>query len=303
MVEISVIMPVFNSEKYLRESIESILNQTFTKFELIIVNDGSTDNSVKIIDSYLSDKRVIFINRVENKKLVYTLNEGLKYARGKLIARMDADDISFPDRFEKQFQFLQKNPNIMVVGSSYISFNENNVQKLNFHPINPIEIAYRFISNTYFCHPSVMFRHELVEIFGNYENVEAEDFRFFSKIVAQHPCSNLDAPIIYYREHDSNRSLTHRKELLDSVYVTTMINVTLYFKSEKLRITYFEYRSHLNRSIKQIIFCIFLDAFVISKIIWKYKKPIYLFHGCILLCDIAFQNLSMGIKKIIRLWN
>ena len=296
-------MPVFNSEKYLRESIESVLNQTFTNFELIIVNDGSTDKSVKIIDSYLSDKRVVFINRVENKKLVHTLNEGLKFAKGRLIARMDADDISFPERFEKQFQFLQKNPKIMVVGSSYISFNDNNVKKLHCHPKNPIEIAYRFISNTYFCHPSVMFRTELITQMGEYENVEAEDFRFFSKIVNQYPCSNLDAPLIYYREHDSNRSLTHKKELLDSVYNTTMINVSLYFTSVKYRNTYFEYRFHLNKSIKQIIFCFYLDVFVIAKIIRKYKRPIYWFDGFYLLSKIAFHNIKSGIKKINRLWS
>jgi glycosyltransferase involved in cell wall biosynthesis len=303
MVDISVIIPVYNAEKYLNASIESILNQTFTNFELIIINDGSTDRSVDIIRSYLRDDRIVFINRHENKKLVYTLNEGLKKARGKFIARMDADDISLSNRFEKQLEFLQKNPNIMVVGSSYISFNDKNNQRLHSHPKDPVEIAYHFISNTYFCHPSVMFRSELVNIIGEYENVEAEDFRFFSKIINHFPGANLEIALLYYREHDNNRSSIYKEELLNSVYETTKKNISEYFFSKKIRKTYFNYRLHLNKSINQIIIGYFLDVLVISKIIIKYKKPFYIFYGFLLLFKIAFQNFKTGTNKIKSLWS
>ncbi len=296
-------MPVFNSEKYLAESIESILNQSFTNFELIIVNDGSTDKSANIIKNYLSDNRLVFIDRKENKKLVYTLNEGLKNVQGKYIARMDADDISLPERFEKQYEFLQKNPDIMLVGSSYISFNEKNEQNLHTHPKNPVEIAYRFISNTYFCHPSVMFRSQIIGIIGDYKNVEAEDFHFFSKVVCQFPCSNLNIPLILYRVHDSNRSLTHKKELMDSVHETTKNNVNVYFTSEDKRKTYFEYRTHQNRNSKQIILCFFYDMNVVLKIIKKYRNPFYIFYGCSLISKIALQNVKSFVNKAKKVWS
>src|SRR5215212_8979259 len=103
--EISVILPVYNGEKFLGQAIESILGQSFPDFELIIVNDGSGDNSENIILSY-TDKRVVYLKNQENSGLVSSLNRGVSVAKGKYIARMDADDISLPDRFKLQKDFL-----------------------------------------------------------------------------------------------------------------------------------------------------------------------------------------------------
>ena len=106
---VSILMPVYNSEKYLREAIKSILNQTFTNFELIIINDGSTDNSLKIIKSF-KDNRIKIIKNKGNLGLIKTLNKGIDLAQGKYIARMDADDIAMPKRLEKQIAFFNENP-------------------------------------------------------------------------------------------------------------------------------------------------------------------------------------------------
>jgi glycosyltransferase involved in cell wall biosynthesis len=107
--QISVIMAVYNGEKYLAEAIESILNQTFKEFEFIIIDDGSKDNSLNIIKRYAKkDSRIIIIKNEKNMKLAWSLNKGLKIARGKYIARMDSDDISLTDRLEKQYYFLEK---------------------------------------------------------------------------------------------------------------------------------------------------------------------------------------------------
>ena len=104
---VSVILPVYNAQKYLEEAIESIINQTYTNFEFIIIDDGSGDNSLNIINKYQKqDSRILVITR-ENKGLVYTLNEGINQAKGKYIARMDADDISLSNRFEKQIELLE----------------------------------------------------------------------------------------------------------------------------------------------------------------------------------------------------
>ena len=111
---ITVLMPVYNGEKYLQQAIESILKQTFTDFEFLIINDGSTDNSENIILSY-DDSRIRYIKNEENLRLIRTLNKGIELAKGKYIARMDCDDISLPYRFEKQLKEFQNNPHLDMV--------------------------------------------------------------------------------------------------------------------------------------------------------------------------------------------
>ena len=113
---ISIVMPVYNCENYLHEAIKSILEQTYTDFEFIIINDGSEDNSEDIILSY-ADPRIIYIKNDKNMKIVKTLNKGISLSRGKYIARMDADDICYRDRLEKQLSFMEKHKDIDLCGS------------------------------------------------------------------------------------------------------------------------------------------------------------------------------------------
>ena len=114
MPEITVLMPVYNGEKYLRPAIESILNQTFSDFEFLIINDGSTDNSESIILSY-KDERIRYVKNENNLKLIKTLNKGIDLARGKYIARMDADDISLPTRLEREIEYMESHPECGLV--------------------------------------------------------------------------------------------------------------------------------------------------------------------------------------------
>lgn len=290
---VSVIMPVYNCEKFLKESIESILNQTLKDFEFIIVNDGSTDSSSSIILKYSDrDSRIVFIDRKVNMKLPYTLNEGYKYATGKYIARMDADDISFPDRLIKQVNYLDTNHNIYLLGCAYVPFNDFGKKKKVIHPSESIELAYRNISNTFFCHPTVMFKSQLLNLGYKYEDVEAEDFRFFSQIIQNFPCSNLTEPLLYYREHNTSRSFSFRRELLDSVEETTRINISNYFKLKYFRELYVNYRLGRNKSIFQYIMCYILDAIVVFKICTKYGKVSYFFHGFKVLFGVLMSNLK-----------
>src|SRR5690606_12236021 len=126
--EISVVMSVYNEETYLRSAIESVLNQTFKDFEFIIFNDCSTDKTVDILKEFeAKDNRIILFEKPINKGFkgfVENLNIGISKARGKYIARMDADDYCLPDRFEKQFNFLEENPEVFLTGSSMILMNE-----------------------------------------------------------------------------------------------------------------------------------------------------------------------------------
>src|SRR5215218_8009066 len=120
MPQVSVILPVYNGEAYLQEAVDSILAQTFTDFELLIINDGSTDDSERIIDSY-KDSRVKHLKNEQNRGLIFSLNRGVEAAKGAYIARMDADDVALPERLEKQMQYLKQNKEVGIL-SCTVSF-------------------------------------------------------------------------------------------------------------------------------------------------------------------------------------
>ena len=113
---ITVLMPVYNAERFLSEAIDSILHQTLTNFEFLIIDDGSTDNSLKIINSY-RDQRIILVRNGTNLGITASLNKGIELAKGHLIARMDADDISYPDRLQKQYDYLNQHPDCAMVST------------------------------------------------------------------------------------------------------------------------------------------------------------------------------------------
>lgn len=177
---ISVIMPVYNAEKYLDEAIQSILNQTFNNFEFIIINDGSTDKSLEIIEKYKKqDERIILISR-ENKGLIFSLNEGIEKSNGKYIARMDADDISLPERFKKQLSMIEKD-NVDVCGSHYFIINEeSNFIDSSIVPIDQLDFLIYLAITTPFAHPSVIIRKDFLiqnDIFyGTTDFKYAEDY-------------------------------------------------------------------------------------------------------------------------------
>ena len=205
---VSVIITVYNSDKYLFQSLLSIINQTYTNIEIILVNDGSTDNTHFIIQKFLKiDERIIYINRKQNKGLVFSLNEALSISKGFYIARMDSDDISESTRLEKQIQFLVNNPNVYMIGSAYRVINDKSqFIKFAFHPKDPLTLFLSMSFNTYFCHPSIVFKKEILTTIGFYQYVQAEDYDLFSRIVLNFPSANLLDPLINYRNHNENRS-------------------------------------------------------------------------------------------------
>ena len=144
---ISVVMPVFNNEQYLKESIESVLRQTYDNYEFIIINDGSTDSSKKIIEKFKQDDDRIILLTQKNLGITKSLNRAIKYSNGDYIARMDADDICDPKRFELQIQHMKKNPNIDIVGSmvSLISKKGETIKFMNDLPIEDYQIKWQLI--------------------------------------------------------------------------------------------------------------------------------------------------------------
>lgn len=154
---VSVVMSVYNGEKYLREAIDSILNQTFTDFEFIIINDGSTDNTLKIIKGY-KDPRIVLISR-KNKGLVASLNEGIEKAQGKYIARMDADDISHKERLQKQVELMAKGSSVIICGTfaARIDFEERKIGELVFPYFFP-DVQRRLAIDNSLVHGSVLMK-------------------------------------------------------------------------------------------------------------------------------------------------
>ena len=167
---VSVVMAVYNEELYLQQAIESILNQSLDDFEFVIVNDGSTDRSAEIIRSY-NDSRIRLLNQ-ENRGLTRSLNRGIKEARGGMIARMDADDISEPKRLEMQVEFLEANPDYVLVGTNvWIMTDDGEIIRKSNYPVNDEGVRQVLLHTDYspFCHSSVMFRKDAAMKCGLYD--------------------------------------------------------------------------------------------------------------------------------------
>ena len=217
---ISVIMPAYNAEKYIADAIESILHQTYIDFEFIIVNDGSTDKTAEVIRSY-KDKRIIFIDRDENKGLVYSLNEGIRHAKGDFIARMDADDISVANRLELQLNYLFNHPDIDICGGSYKCFGTDN--RLVEIVTEPDKISERLFRECVMAHPTIMMRSGIVyqrELY-NHDYLYAEDYELWCRLKKRGiKFGNIPEVILNYRITDTHISARHNKRQL---YLTAVI--------------------------------------------------------------------------------
>lgn len=215
---VSVIMPVYNAEKYIADAIESLLNQTFMNFELLIINDGSTDHSEKIIITY-KDKRIRYIRHQQNKGLIATLNEGIRHASGEFIARLDADDMAKPERLFRQVQFLLRHRDHSICGSSYEVINSKGQKQFNVHlPTQDKQIRTLLFFGNCICHSSVMFRKSALdkELYRSSYQL-CEDYDLWSRMVEHDKVAVLPEPLIRYRLHGSNVSVKNRLEMLSNV--------------------------------------------------------------------------------------
>lgn len=212
MPKISVIIPVFNAEKYLRYAIDSIICQSFTDWELIIINDGSTDLSEDIITSY-ADTRLQYYKNEQNIGLIATLNRGIDLCTGEYIARMDADDISEKDRFKIQVTFLEENKEYAMCGSYANIIDDSNGKTgkiLNLHTNNYLQINLLF--SVPFVHPSMLIRSNVLQ--NNYFDSEykhAEDYELWCRISNSYKIANIPHYLLSYRWHSTNVSVTNAK--------------------------------------------------------------------------------------------
>lgn len=209
--KISVIMPVYNCELYINDAIDSILNQTHNNFELLIIDDASTDKTLELAKKY-SDVRVKVIEKPIKTGLTNSLNHGLKIAKGKYIARMDGDDISLPNRFSKQISFLEANQEVILCGSWFNIMGSDRIVKV---PEKHDQIKLAFLKGNCIAHPSVMMRKKALDAFSvvyDGSKEPAEDYDLWVRLMSKGRLHNLQEVLLNYRVHSEQVTKKHSKE-------------------------------------------------------------------------------------------
>ena len=218
---ISVLLPVFNSEKYISESIQSILNQTYTKFELLILDDCSTDKTLKIINRF-KDERIKIFTSERNFGIVHQLNKGIDNSKGEFIARMDADDISYHERFNKQIEYLNLHPKIDVLGTFAEKFGDES-GLIEYKYNNPEQISFLLNFYCYLLHPTVMMRKKIFEK-HKYSNkyMLAEDYGLWCQVNNGKNLHILDEVLLKYRLHNEQ---TNKSEVRLQIQYNSVLQV------------------------------------------------------------------------------
>lgn len=242
--KVTVLMPVYNGEKHLSEAIDSILQQTFTDFDFLIIDDGSNDQSVSIIERY-KDKRILLLRNNRNRGLVETLNKGLDIAKGQYIARMDCDDISYPERLQKQVDFMDKHPDIGVCGTWAELFGEKHGEVWKY-PINHDEIKCSLIFNSVLVHPSVIIRKSIFRGYNLYYDptyIYAEDFELWQRCTQRFLVANIPEVLLKYRITSSSTSRLNKEKQKESLRLIHEKNI------KRLKITLKESDYAIHRAI------------------------------------------------------
>lgn len=220
--KISVLMGIYNCAETLSDAINSIISQTYNNWELIICDDASKDNSLLIAENFANkDNRIKIIYNSTNMGLNYTLNHCLKYASGDFIARQDGDDISLPERFEKQVEFLENNPEFMIVSTPMIFFDENGEWGQSKPIIEPT--AFDVVCGSPICHAPVMMHKICMDKVDGYtvnkKMLRVEDVNLWIKLYAAgYKCKNLEKPL--YKMRNDINALNRRKYIyrINSTY-------------------------------------------------------------------------------------
>ena len=235
---ISVVLPVYNGEKFLYKAIQSILTQSFTDFELIIINDGSTDRTDAIIQS-VTDTRIIYVKNEVKKGLVYSLNKGIDLAKGKYIARMDADDICLPGRFSRQISFMENHEEMAVVASTIIFINEKGqetgIWDLDKKTISSSDIKKIMPFKNCIAHPSVMMRSGYAKEFKyRRRQRNIEDYDLWLRLLNRgYSIAKIEEPLLLYRMHGD--SITEKNLKSKNIFLRQLAMKRKFLAHEILR--------------------------------------------------------------------
>lgn len=237
--KVTVLMAVYNGERYLDEAIQSILNQTFGDFEFLIIDDGSTDRSREIINSY-SDLRIRLMTNECNMGLISSLNAGLNAARGEYLARMDADDVSLPERIERQVAFMDANLDVVVCGCWIRYFGERHIE-LQL-PSRHEEIASAMLLYNPIAHPTAFLRRQWFiqhELYYDPAALYAEDYDLWARVLPHAKLANIPQVLLNYRVHGANVSILNRdatQPILDRIRRDLLQAIGLNPTKEELRL-------------------------------------------------------------------
>lgn len=213
---ISVVIPFKNAELFLAECLDSVISQDEVEFEVILVNDSSSDNSLEIASKYIATNSNLKLFESPGVGLVDALNFGIQNSRGSYIARLDADDQMVAGRLRIQCAFLNENLDVAVVGSQVSFFDEFGFSsgKISHYPVGRSELSSRITEGCFLAHPSVMFRKSLVEELGGYRSQfrHAEDYDLWLRVSELSSLDNIDVPLTMYRQHPNQISVRKRNE-------------------------------------------------------------------------------------------
>lgn len=208
---ISVLMSVRDCEPFVAQAIQSILDQSFTDFELILVDDFSGDGTAQICQRFsLADQRIKFLRNKEHLGLTRSLNKALAIANGKYVARMDADDISLPDRFEEQIQYLESHPGVGLIGSQYHEIDKDGhvvTDVIQFSDV-PIIVHWRMAFENPIPHPPIMVRKDLLDVVGGYDERwrTSQDYDLFTRLAGRTKMTNYPGVLFHWRRHNRSTS-------------------------------------------------------------------------------------------------
>lgn len=219
---VSVVMAVHDGERWLAETLASLSAQTFGDFEVVVIDDGSTDGSAAILAAAAGRDARYRIVTQPNRGLVASLNRGLDEARAPLVARIDADDVAEPERFARQVAFLSARPEVAAVGSAIrIIDGDGRLLRLQAYPSGPAAVAKAMLKGCALAHPAVMMRRGAVLAAGGYREAfrHAEDYDLWLRLGESHALDNLPEPLLRYRQHGSSVSFRHRRQQALATFV------------------------------------------------------------------------------------
>lgn len=238
--EVSVLMPVYNIELYLREAMDSILQQTFTNFEFIIVNDGSTDGTEEIVLSY-KDDRIRYYKNEKNSGVIYTLDRAMNLSKAKYLARMDGDDISLPDRLQKQYDYLQKN-NCDVVASC-VQLIDKNGKNIGYwgedkNNISAIAIKNYLPINNCIAHPTIMMKSDILKKYKyNPKQKHNEDYDLWLRITADGKIIHkIEEPLLLHRYLQTSVTRTRKLNVFFNLMMVKFVFVKQQIKQGKISV-------------------------------------------------------------------
>ena len=211
MPAVTVLMAVHNAAQFLTEAIDSVLRQTFEDFEFLVVDDGSTDATAELL-SACTDPRLRVVGLARNGGLAAALNIGVANARSELLARMDGDDISEPQRLERQVTFMREHPEVLLLGTGFVRMDAvgRPVERVQY-PTDDAVLQERLLTGNQFCHPSVMMRTPVVRLLGGYRALAggaAQDYDLWLRIAERGRVANLPEMLVKYRMHESQTSVS-----------------------------------------------------------------------------------------------